>query len=69
MGITSKPAIFVTCKYCGTENARVVDYGGGVKKMLMFPQQIPYHPTNPFLAMIKKSRQVWVCGDCVNTLK
>jgi hypothetical protein len=64
-----KPAIFVTCEYCGTENARVIDYEGGVEKMLMFPRRIPYHPKNPFLAIILKSRQVWVCGHCVNALK
>jgi hypothetical protein len=61
--------VLLTCEYCGTQKVRLVVNGRGEEKVLMYSQQIPYRPTNPFLAMIFKSRQIWLCHNCVDTLK
>ena len=64
-----KPHVFLTCEYCGMQKIRVIVNGRGAEIVLMYSKRIPYHPDNPFLALIQKSRQIWICHYCIDKLK
>ena len=64
-----KSRVFLTCDYCGMQKIRVIVDGRGAENVLMYSKRISYHPDNPFLALIQKSRDIWVCHYCIDKLK
>ena len=64
-----KPRVFLTCDYCGMQKIRVIVDGRGAENVLVYSKQIPYHPDNPLIALIQKSRQIWICRYCIDNLK
>ena len=62
------PRVLLTCEYCGKQKIRVVLDEAGVENVLMYSKQIPYRPNNRFLALIRKSRQIWICHYCIDTV-